>query len=74
VAITDAIASLSGLGLMIIDRMDVLDIASRAKFMQWINSIMGEYDSILIFATLKQPPALPAGMKAHWIENGEVKP
>lgn len=71
VAITDAIAHLSGLGMMIIDRMDVLDIGGRANFMKWINQVMPEYESILIFATLKQLPTLPKGMKAHWISNGE---
>lgn len=71
-AITDAIAHLSGLGLMIIDRMDVLDVASRGKFMMWIDSIMSEYDTILVFATLKLPPSLPNSMRSHWIANGEV--
>lgn len=72
VAIADAISYLSGLGVMVIDRMDVLDLVGRAQFMGWINQVKEEYDTILIFATLKAKPQLPAGMKAHWIQNGEI--
>jgi len=53
--------------------MDVLDLKGRQVFMNWIKTIMPEYESILIFGTLKGLPSLPDGMEAHWIENGEVK-
>ena len=51
--------------------MDVLDLDGRKEFMKWINSIQGEYDTILIFATLKNCPNIP-GMNSYWIERGEV--
>lgn len=73
VAIADAIAHLSGLGLLIVDRMDVLDIPSRGKFMEWMSKVMDEYETILVFATMKAAPKLPQGMESHWIENGEIK-
>jgi hypothetical protein len=72
-AIADAIAHLSGLQLLILDRMDVLDIPSRGALMGWMSKILDEYETILLFGTLKGLPSLPEGMAAHWIENGEVK-
>jgi hypothetical protein len=73
-AVADAIAHLSGLKLMLLDRIDVLDISNRHSLMKWVHSIMGDYDSILLFGTLKAlPKGLPPGMVAHWIENGEIR-
>lgn len=71
VALAEAISYLSGLRLLVIDRMDVLDLKNRQAFMQWIHGIMDVYDSILIFATLKAKPSLPS-IKSHWIVNGEI--
>lgn len=74
-AIAEAIAHLSGLKLLVLDRVDVLSIRNRGAFIMWMASIVQEYDTILAFATLKElPPRLPAGMAAHWIENGEIRP
>lgn len=73
-AITDAISYLSDLGIMILDRIDVLDIASRGILMNWMNAIKAEYDTIMLFGTLKSAPAtMPDGMKSYWIDNGEIK-
>ena len=72
-AIAEAIAYLSGLKLLILDRIDVLDIPNRGALVTWVSTLVTDYDTILLFGTLKQaPPSLPAGMAAHWIENGEV--
>ncbi|HFD86898.1 MAG TPA: hypothetical protein ENJ35_04385 [Gammaproteobacteria bacterium] len=70
-AIADAISHLSGLQLLILDRVDVLDLQNRAALMTWINGIKGEYSTILLFATLKKLPKLPEGMAGHWLVNGE---
>lgn len=71
-AIADAIAFLSGLGILILDRIDVLDLPNRKALMTWMQGIMTEYDSILLFGTLKSAPSMPTGMDSHWIEAGEV--
>jgi hypothetical protein len=73
VSIADAISHLSGLRLLIVDRIDVLDIPNRGALMRWMQAIMPEYDTILLFGTLKKPPNLPEGMQAHWIESGELR-
>jgi len=72
-AIADAIAFLSGLKLLILDRMDVLSVSNRSRFLGWINKIKGQYDRILIFGTLKTAPKVPAGWASHWMESGEIK-
>ena len=71
-SIADAVSFLSGIGILILDGLDVLDLSNRAAMMKWAQSIMGDYDSILLFATLKTLPNLPEGMVAHWIEAGEL--
>jgi hypothetical protein len=73
VSIADAISHLSGLRLLIVDRIDVLDIPNRGALMRWVQVIMPEYDTILLFGTLKKPPKLPKGMRSHWIESGELR-
>lgn len=71
-AIADAISHLSGLGLLVLDRIDVLDIKNRGSLMRWLSAIDEEYQTILLFGTLKQLPPLPVTMSGHWIEAGEV--
>lgn len=70
-AIAEAISHLSGLRLLVIDRMDVLDMKNRQAFMKWIHGLIDDYDTVLIFATLKTKPSLPM-IKSYWIENGEI--
>ena len=73
VAVTEAIAYLSGVNLLVVDRVDVLSPANRNIFMKWIAGLIPEYDSILMFATLKEKPSkLPKGMVAHWLASGEI--
>jgi len=70
-AIAEAISHLSGLRLLVLDRMDVLDMRGRQAFMKWVHSLIEDYDTILIFATLKAKPSLPM-IHSYWIENGEI--
>ena len=73
VALADAVAHLSGVRLLVIDRMDVLDLAGRSQFIGWMQAVQNDYDSVLIFGTLKTAPSLPAGMQYYWIEKGELE-
>lgn len=73
VALADAVAHLSGVRLLVIDRMDVLDLAGRSQFIGWMQAVQNDYDSVLIFGTLKTAPSLPAGMQSYWIEKGELE-
>lgn len=74
--IAEAIAHLSGVRLLVLDRFDVLDIRGREDLLVWLDILAqgGEIDTALIFGTLK---ALPAGLSemfhAVWLDGGVVK-
>jgi chromosome segregation ATPase len=72
VIVAEAIASMSGINMLIIDRMDVLDPQSRVPFLEWIRSIAPDYDTILIMATMKDKPrGLPPQIEVHWLVDGD---
>lgn len=73
--IAEAIAHLSGVRLLVLDRFDVLDLKGREDLIAWLDILAqdGEIDTALIFGTLKALPAqLPETVEAFWIENGVV--
>ncbi len=74
--LAEAIAHLSGLKLLVLDRMDVLDIPARGQLIGWLDDLAcaGELDTALVFGTLKGLPAgLPDTVAAHWIKEGVVE-
>jgi hypothetical protein len=70
-AIAEAISHIAGVGLLILDRMDVLDLSNRARLVKWLMGVADDHNNILLIGTLKEPPKLPANVKVHWLENGE---
>jgi hypothetical protein len=69
------VARLSGLKILMLDRVDVLDLPGRSALLGWIHGLVnaGDIETALLFATLKEfPRKLPSTMTAHWIEGGEV--
>ena len=71
--IAETIAHLSGEKLLVLDRVDVLDLPGREDLLFWLDDLAsrGEIDTCLLFATLKALPAkLPESIQAVWIENG----
>ena len=73
--IAEAIAHLSGEKLLVLDRVDVLDIGGREDLLFWLDDLAssGQIETALLFATLKALPAnLPDNIEAVWIENGRA--
>jgi hypothetical protein len=71
--IAEAVSFLSGVRLLVLDRVDVLDLDGRADLLYWMDGLAedGEIDRALLFATLKALPVkLPENIEAIWIENG----
>ena len=71
--IAEAVSFLSGMRLLVLDRVDVLDLDGRADLLYWMDGLAedGEIDRALLFATLKALPVkLPENIEAIWIENG----
>lgn len=71
--IAEAVAHLSGIRLLVLDRFDVLDLKGREDLLIWLDILAqdGEVETAMIFGTLKALPAqLPNTIGAFWIENG----
>ena len=64
-----AIASLSELKLMVLDRVDVLDLPGRGEFVGWVSGMDGM--QVIATGTFKSAPTIPS-IDSHWIENGRV--
>ncbi|MGU0642153.1 AAA family ATPase [Pseudomonas aeruginosa] len=71
-----AIATISGLRLALLDRLDVLDIPARTQqAMKLFQSLAagGEIDTLIVAGTLKEPMAkTPAWLQAVWIDAGQL--
>lgn len=68
--LTEAIAYLSGVRLVALDRFDVLSVTNRGKFIGWCKTLSVDTQFVL-FGTLKSKPSLD-GIASYWIENGEI--
>lgn len=70
-----AIAQLTGLRLLVLDRADVLIGEQRDRLFWWLDDLAaaGEVETVLLFMSLKTPPGqLPESVTPFWIENHEV--
>ncbi|KAG0164287.1 hypothetical protein DFQ30_010162 [Apophysomyces sp. BC1015] len=73
--LAEAIAYLSQIKLLVLDRFDVLDLNGREDLIAWLDILAqdGEINTALIFGTLKALPAnLPQTIAAHWLDSGVV--
>lgn len=73
-AIAEAIANLSGLRFIAIDRCDVMDTGNRLAFLKWLHGLAasGEIDTALVFGTFKSLPTVPTTFLPVWIERGTI--
>ena len=70
-----AIAFLSGLRCVILDRFDHLDLAGRSEALGLLDAIAadGDIDTVLLLGTLKAAPAAPSeAFTVYWIEQGLI--
>ena len=74
--ITCAIAAISGIKFVVLDRFDCLDLQGRGDALALIDDLIANADleCALVLATLKsKPTGLPDHVQAEWIENGVVQ-
>jgi outer membrane murein-binding lipoprotein Lpp len=66
--ISAAIAKLSGVGIILLDRFDVLDLPGRNELIGWLSAV--DLDQAIIMGTMKAaPPAtLPDFIETLWLE------
>ncbi|RTU25631.1 hypothetical protein DY968_01885, partial [Pseudomonas aeruginosa] len=70
-----AIATISGLRLVLLDRLDVLDLPSRNQAIALMRAMTSdrEIDSVIVAGTLKEPMAkTPEWLQAVWIDAGQL--
>lgn len=73
--IAQVVSELSGLRILMLDRIDVLDLSGRAQLLEWIDSLAYNdvLDTALLFGTLKAlPEGLPDTITAYWVEGGMI--
>lgn len=71
--LAEAVAHVSGLRVLILDRMDRLDLPGREQLIKWLDVLAqtGEVDTVMVMATLKALPAdLPDTFESHWVDAG----
>lgn len=72
--IAAAIAEISGIKLLLLDRFDVLSVRNRPNLLYWLDemAIDGRIDCAIVSGTLKEPPkGVPDTIEVCWIQNGE---
>jgi len=71
-AIAEAISYIAKIGIICLDRLDVLDLQNRSRLLKWIHSVATDHKTILLFGTLKEaPPRLPNTIGLHWLQDGK---
>lgn len=69
-----AIAQISGLKFVLVDRWDVLDVTGRGQCVALLRELcaMGGLDQAIICGTLKTKPKDSETITVKWFENGEI--
>lgn len=70
-----AIARLSALGLVMLDRFDVLQPSARPQILGLLRTLTqdGDLDTAILAGTMKEPMAkVPAGIQSVWIADGSI--
>lgn len=70
-----ALAEISGLRCLILDRFDCLDLPGRSDALGLVDALAadGRMDTVLVLGTLKAAPAAPSdAFTVHWIDQGQA--
>lgn len=73
--VAQVVAEISGLKILMLDRVDVLDLPGRKQLFDWMDVLAHEgiIDTALLFATLKAlPESLADTVEAYWVEGGTI--
>lgn len=74
IACAEALAHASGLRLLVIDDLEILDIGNRILLESWLMEKMADHDTILVLSTADNPgkPGVQ-GIKSYWVEAGIIR-
>jgi len=68
--VTEALVHVSGAGLFMADRLDVLWPKYRGVAVAWLKDVAKSGTQVICFATLKQPQHIP-GVRCIWLDAGK---
>lgn len=74
--IAEVIAELSDIRILLLDRMDVLDLPGRAQLLMWLDSraYEGHLSTAIVCGTMKaKPSGLPDTISAYWLADGTLE-
>ena len=71
-AIAEAISAVTNTGILVLDRVDVLDVKNRVALIKWMLQIREDHQTILLFGTFKEPPKVPDAIAVHWMQDGAI--
>jgi len=74
IACSEALAHASGLRLLVIDDVEVLDVGNRGLLTSWLMERMTDHDTIIVLSTAEevQDPGVP-GIATYWVSDGGVE-
>ncbi|MFA4972870.1 MAG: AAA family ATPase [bacterium] len=74
IACAEALAHASGLRLLVIDDVEILDVGNRGLLSEWLRERMADHDTILVLSTAEeaQDPGVE-GIRTYWVQAGEVR-
>jgi hypothetical protein len=73
--IAEAISTISGLGVLMLDGVDVLEPKARPELIRWLHgrATEGVINTCFLAATLKErPKGMPPTIQPVWLEEGQV--
>lgn len=73
--LAQVVSELSGLKIMLLDRVDVLDLTGRGQLLDWMDVLASNdlLDTALLFGTFKtMPTGLFDTIEAFWVEDGRI--
>lgn len=73
-AFAEALAHLSGLGLLIIDDAEILDEANRAHMSRWLIARREDYDTVILLSTGPRERLHPQpGIRCYYLDGGRAQ-
>lgn len=74
IACAEALAHASGLRLLVIDDVEILDVGNRGLLTSWLMERMADHDTIIVLSTAEdaKDPGVE-GVATYWVEDGKVE-
>ena len=74
IACAEALAHASGLRLLVIDDVEILDVGNRGLLTAWLMDRMDDHDTIIVLSTAEeaQDPGVE-GIATYWVDRGKVE-